>query len=176
MTRIEIPTLRSARLVLRAFSADDLPHLHAMALDAEVTRHLGKDGGTDGPPPTLEAVWQRLATALGQWGLRGYGMFAVEDAKGFVGRAGLHHPFGEPAPQLSYILCRRSWGHGYATEAAAAARGWMLETHRPGCLVSHIAPENAASARVAAKLGAIRDGSAGQAGFLLDIWHHRLTG
>lgn len=174
MTRIEIPTLRSARLVLRAFSADDLSHLHAMALDAEVTRHLGKDGA-DGPPPTLEAVWQRLATALGHWALRGYGMFAVEDAEGFVGRAGLHHPSGEPAPQLSYILCRRGWGRGYATEAAATARGWMLEAHRPSHLVSHIAPENTASARVAARLGAVRDGTAGRPGFPLDVWRHRST-
>lgn len=174
MTCIEIPTLRSARLVLRAFTADDLPHLHAMALDAEVTRYLGKDGA-DGPPPTLEAVWQRLAAALGQWALRGYGMFAVEDAEGFVGRAGLHHPFGEQAPQLSYILCRRSWGRGYATEAAASARGWMLEAYRPGRLVSHIAPENAASARVAARLGAVQDGSTGRPGSPLDVWRHRLT-
>lgn len=173
MTRIEIPTLRSARLVLRALSADDLPNLHAMALDPEVTRHLGKDGA-DEPPPTPEAVWQRLASALGQWALRGYGMFAVEDAEGFVGRAGLHHPFGEPIPQLSYILCRRGWGHGYATEAAAA-RDWMLAAHRPDCLVSHVTPANAASARVAAKLGAVRDGSAGRPGFPLDVWRHHLA-
>jgi len=151
-----------ARLVLRTLSADDVPHLHAMALDPEVARHLGEDG----PLPTLEGVWQRVAVALGHWGLRGYGMLAVEDAEGFVGRVGFHHPLGEPAPQLSYILCRRGWGRGYATEAAAAARDWMLAAHRPGRLVSH----------VAAKLGAVRDGSAGRPGFPLDVWHHRLAG
>ena len=165
--------LRSSRLLLRAFSADDLPPLHAMALDPEVTRHLG--GG--GPPSTLEGVWQHVVAALGQWGLRGYGMLAVEDAEGFVGRAGFHHPLGEPAPQLSYILCRqlsyilcrRGWERGYATEAAAAARDWMLASHRPGRLVSHVAPANAASARVTAKLGTVRDGTTGRPDFPLDI-------
>jgi len=47
---------------------------------------------------------------------------ALEDDTGFAGRVGIYHPFDLPEPQLSYILCRRAWGKGYATEAAALIR------------------------------------------------------
>jgi hypothetical protein len=53
-----------------------------------------------------------MAFALGQWGLRGYGMMAVEDRDGFVGRLGIYHPYDAADPQLSYILCRRGWAKG----------------------------------------------------------------
>ena len=162
---IHIPTLRSTRLILRAIRADDHERLFAMAHDPEVTRHLN-----EGPPPTEGEVWQRMTFALGHWVLRGYGMMIVEDQEGFVGRLGVHHPYGDPDPQLSYILCRRSWGRGYASEGVALIRDWMFLTHRPRRLVSHIARDNAASARVASKLGAVRGGTTDQTGVILDIW------
>ena len=162
---IYVPTLKSPRLMLRALRPDDHMHLLAMAQDPEVTRHLN-----EGPPPSAGEVWRRMALALGQWALRGYGMFGIEDRDGFVGRLGVYHPYDEPDPQLSYILCRRSWGKGYATEGAALVRDWMLATHRPIRLVSHIAPANTASAHVASKLGAVRDGTTVQAEAVLDVW------
>lgn len=171
MDGIPIPTLRSPRLTLRALCAADHGPLLAMSGDAGVTRHLN-----EGPPPSAAEVWQRMAAALGQWGLRGYGMMAVEDRDGFVGRLGVHHPYGQPDPQLSYIFCRRGWGQGYATEGAGLIRDWMFATHRPRRLVSHIAPRNTASARVAEKLGAIRDGHVVQAGNRLDVWVHPSPG
>ena len=97
-------------------------------------------------------------------------MMAVDDCDGFVGRLGVYHPYDTPVPQLSYILCRRAWGRGYATEGISLMRDWMFATHRPLRLVSHIAPANVASARVAAKLGAIRSGTVDQQGVTLDVW------
>jgi RimJ/RimL family protein N-acetyltransferase len=167
MDTIQIPVLRSSRLVLRGLRADDHPHLLAMAHDREVTRHLN-----EGPLPSAAEVWQRMAAALGQWGLRGYGMMAVEDHEGFVGRVGVHHPYDMPDPQLSYILCRRGWGKGYATEAAGLMRDWMFANHKPPRLVSHIAPDNFASAHVASKLGALRGGTVVQMGAVLDAWFY----
>jgi RimJ/RimL family protein N-acetyltransferase len=110
-----------------------------MSNDPEVTRHLH-----EGPAPSAGEVWQRMAFALGQWGLRGYGMMAVEDQDGVVGRMGIYHPFDAPEPQLSYILRRRGWGKGYATEGAGLIRDWIFETHRPRCLTSQIARGNVA--------------------------------
>jgi len=117
MDGIFIPTLRSSRLMLRALCAADHPHLLAMSSDLEVMRHLNEDVA-----PSAGVVSQRMAFAIGQWGLRGYGMMALEDDTGFAGRVGIYHPFDLPEPQLSYILCRRAWGKGYATEAAALIR------------------------------------------------------
>jgi hypothetical protein len=67
-TTIHIPTLKSSR----ALRPDDHPHLPAMGHDAEVARLLN-----EGPPPSAEEVWHRMMFALGQWALRGYGMWAV---------------------------------------------------------------------------------------------------
>jgi RimJ/RimL family protein N-acetyltransferase len=152
-------------LTLRAFCAADLGPLLAMSNDAEVTRHLH-----EGPVPSASEVWQRMAFALGQWGLRGYGMMAVEDSDSFVGRLGVYHPYDDSAAQLSYILCRRGWGKGYATEGVRLMRDWMFATHRPQRLTSQIARDNVASAHVASKLGAVQDGATHRAGIVFDIW------
>jgi RimJ/RimL family protein N-acetyltransferase len=123
---LEIPILKSSRLTLRAIRADDHSHLVAMSQDAEIIRHLH-----EGPAPSAAVVWQRMAMALGQWALRGYGMMAVDDNDGFVGRLCVHDPYDAPDPQIGYILCKRGWGKGYATEGVGLILDWMFTTHRP---------------------------------------------
>jgi len=108
-----------------------------------------------------------------QWTLRGYGMLAVEDAEGFVGRLGLFHPAEAPDPLLAYVFCRRGWGMGYATEGVGLFLDWMRSTHKPQLLLAHIEPRNVASARVAAKFGAIRTGTAQRGESTLDVWTFR---
>jgi [ribosomal protein S5]-alanine N-acetyltransferase len=161
----EIPTLKSQRLTLRAIREDDLNHFLTMSRDPEVTRHLH-----EGPPPSEGVVWQRMAMALGQWALRGYGMMAVEDSDGFVGRLGVHHPLDAPDPQVGYIFCRRGWGKGYATEGVGLILDWTFRTHGPQRLVSEIARENFGSARVASKLGAQLEKTILREDVTFDIW------
>jgi [ribosomal protein S5]-alanine N-acetyltransferase len=108
--------------------------------------------------------------ALGQWALRGYGMMAVEDSDGFVGRLGVHHPLDAPDPQVGYILCRRGWGRGYATEGVGLILDWMFRTRGPQRLVSEIARENFGSARVASKLGAQLEKTIPREDVTFDIW------
>jgi RimJ/RimL family protein N-acetyltransferase len=61
---------------------------------------------------------------------------------------------------------------GYATEAASAARPWVYEVCSWPLAVSYIMPENTASAGVAEKLGALKDGTTVSGGILLDVWRH----
>jgi RimJ/RimL family protein N-acetyltransferase len=65
-----------------------------------------------------------MAGFLGHWPLRGYGMWAcaMADSGSFVGSIGIFQPLDWPEPELAYSLDRPFWGHGFATEAAAAAR------------------------------------------------------
>lgn len=107
---------------------------------------------------------------MGQWERRGYGMMAIEDSGGFVGRMGVFHPTNVPDPLLVYVLCRSGWGKGYATEALPLLLKWMRITHKTEQLLAHIDPRNAASARVATKLGAFRRGTVDRAGTMLDLW------
>jgi RimJ/RimL family protein N-acetyltransferase len=48
----------------------------------------------------------------------------------------------------------------------------MFANHKPRRLVSHIAPDNFASARVASKLGALRNGTVVQDDAVLDLWFY----
>jgi len=168
-TTFEIPTLRTERLILRAFRAADIDAWAAMEADPEVRRYRGNN------PRDRAQAWAVMESSLGQWALRGYGLFAVERVADacFVGFTGVLHPVDWPEPELSYSLARAAWGYGLATEAAAAAREWAFG--RPGFarLASFILPENTRSLRVAQKLGATRDGTATLRGFEAEWWVHR---
>jgi RimJ/RimL family protein N-acetyltransferase len=58
-----------------------------------------------------------------------------------------------PEIEIGWRLVRAAWGRGYATEAARPVLDHALETLGLGEVIADIDPENAASARVALKLG-----------------------
>jgi RimJ/RimL family protein N-acetyltransferase len=165
-TTFEIPTLRSDRLVLRAFRAPDLDALAAMQANVEVRRFLG------GTPLSRAESWSMMERVLGQWALRTYGLFAVEVEGRCAGWAGILHPLEWPEPELAYSLDQPYWGRGIATEAARTAREWAFERHCFARLASFIMPDNARSIRVAEKLGAVREGTTTIRGFAVDWWVH----
>ena len=104
---------------------------------------------------TAEETRERLVRMQRDWDERGFGRWAVEerDSGQLVGHAGLgvHHLWPDD-PELGWGIDPERWGRGYATEAARAAleHGWALGFARA---VSVIHPANAASIRVAEKLG-----------------------
>lgn len=166
-TTFEIPTLRTGRLELRAFRADDLDALAAMQANAAVRRFLGA-----GDLLSRAETWGLMERILGQWTLRGYGMFAIEAEGRCAGWAGVLHPLEWPEPELSYSLDQPFWGRGLATEAATAARDWAFATHGFTRLASFIRPANVRSIRVAQKLGAIREGMVELRGLPAEWWVH----
>lgn len=163
------PTLHTGRLTLRAIRGGDHGDLLALAHDPTVMRYMH-----EGPPPTAADVWNRMAGALGQWALRGYGMMIVEDGEGFAGRLGFFHAYGADDPLLVYAIAARAWGRGYATEGARAALDWIKAAHRPRRIGSNIDPGNVASIHVARKLGAVPEGTTDWAGATLDVWAYYL--
>jgi RimJ/RimL family protein N-acetyltransferase len=168
-SRIEIPTLRTARLRLRAFRSDDLEAFAAMSADAEVMRYIG-------PGDTLDrdATWRSMAGFNGHWSLRGFGMWAIERAGdgALIGRTGLHHPPYWPELELGWLLARDAWGHGYAREAAGAALDWCRRELAPPRLVSYVRPGNERSVKVALALGARHDGPADLLGTPVEVYRH----
>ncbi|MFY7961350.1 MAG: GNAT family N-acetyltransferase, partial [Elsteraceae bacterium] len=67
-----VPQLFTERLLLRGFRPDDFPPLSQFWGDPETARFVG--GACND-----EDSWRRLAALVGQWSLRGYGMWALED-------------------------------------------------------------------------------------------------
>lgn len=167
---MRIPVLTTPRLMLRGFEAGDWDAFADMNADPAVRRWLG------GAVMSRQDTWSQMETILGQWALRGYGLFAVELGGRFIGRVGILHPADWTEPELAWIIAAPFQGNGLATEAAARVRDWAFNDFAPERLVSYIMPENTRSRRVAEKLGAVRDGRTVLRGFEPDVWVHGRPG
>jgi RimJ/RimL family protein N-acetyltransferase len=150
-----IPALDTSRLTLRGHTVTDFDDCAAMWADSAVTRHIG------GSPSTPEQVWARLLRYAGLWTLLGYGYWVVRERGSgrFVGEVGLADfrrdlsPALDGAPEAGWVLAPWAHGRGYATEAVQAALAWGDAHLGRGRTVCLIAPDNAASIRVAEKCG-----------------------
>ncbi len=151
-----IPRLETERLVLRAFTDADRAPFAAMNADPEVMAWMSR---------RLErAQSDALLARIGdRWAADGFGLWAIErrvDAA-FLGFAGLAAtsftaPF-TPAIEVGWRLARAAWGHGYATEAGAAALRFGFEVLGVAEIVSFTAGGNVRSRRVMERLGMEHD-------------------
>jgi RimJ/RimL family protein N-acetyltransferase len=143
-------TLETERLKLRQFVESDLDALAQMCSDPETMRYIGL-----GTTLSRADAWRSMAMFLGHWQLRGYGMWAVENKRtgAFLGRIGLHNPEGWPVLEVGWLIDRAHWGQGLATEGGQAAISFAFDRLRLERISSVIHPQNAASLRVAEKLG-----------------------
>lgn len=141
--------LETQRLLLRQWKAQDFESYAAQYADEEAARFIGGSCNR-------EQAWRRMATVVGHWTLRGYGIWAVEEKHTgqFVGGVGLWFPEGWPELEVGYWLVHAMQGKGYATEAALKARQYAYDVLGADTLVSYIHPDNEPSKRVAERLGA----------------------
>ena len=162
---MEVPRLQTERLLLREWREDDLDAYAETYADPEVMRFLGG-------PVARDQVWRHIALLIGHWELRGYGQWVLERREDgrFAGRAGLWRPEGWPGLEVGWTLRRDAWGAGYATEAARAAIDWAREALGARELISVIDPANAASERVARRLGMTPDAPSELLGKPVVIW------
>ena len=144
----------------------DADALYGLFTDSNVMHGLGKDPVS--APEEARAIIQEWIDA---WRTEGLGPFIIETAatnRQVVGQAGLMifdtrgwtpstwaDAGSRGQPELGWALIRAHWGHGYATEAAAAIREWARECRSIERLVSLISSDNVRSQRVAERLGAI---------------------
>jgi RimJ/RimL family protein N-acetyltransferase len=158
--------LYTDRLCLRVPTPRDADALYHLFADAEVMQGLGRK-----PVSAVEEVRTMIEGMIGSWRFDGLGPFVVETAapdRQVVGLAGLMvfdtrgwtpstwtKAGSHAQPELGWSLMRTHWGHGYATEAAAAIRDWAYERPNIDRLVSLITADNVRSQRVAERLGAI---------------------
>ncbi|WP_372014191.1 GNAT family N-acetyltransferase [Pseudoxanthomonas sp. 10H] len=140
--------LETPRLLLRLPRQEDFDAWAAFLADEEATRHIG------GLQPRPMA-WRSLAAMVGAWHLKGFAMFSViEKATGqWIGRVGPWQPEGWPGTEVGWSIARARWGRGYASEAAAASTAWAFDTLGWDEVIHTIAPDNAGSKAVAARLG-----------------------
>lgn len=157
--------LYTERLCLRTPTSEDAEALYDLFTDMGIMHALGKE-----PVSSLAEAHVMTEDGIAGWGVDGLGPFVLETASAHgrvVGQAGLtifdarswtpstQAKAGRHAQlELGWALIREHWGHGFATEAAAAIRDWAHERRPDDGLVSLIMPDNVRSQRVAEKLGA----------------------
>ena len=148
-------TLETDRLILRMFREDDFEAYAKICADPDVMRYLG-----EGKPLTRSEAWRQMAMILGHWRLRGYGLWAVEErATGrLIGRIGHFNPEGWPGFELGWVLGKPYWGRGYATEGARRALEYAFTDMERDHVISLIYPDNAASIRLAERIGETLEG------------------
>ena len=155
MSSFEIPLLRGDRIILRAHKTEDFMPALEMWSDEATTRYIHNT------PLSRHATWMKIIRFTGLWAFLGYGDWAIEHAETgeYIGQAGFADfkrdlkPFLPIMPEAGWAIHPAFGGKGYATEAMHTAFEWFdnaLFYKRSFCLIH---PDNAASFRVAEKLG-----------------------
>ena len=149
-------TLETERLIMRMWRESDFEPYAELCADPEVMRYLG------GKVFDRTEAWRQMASMIGHWYLRGYGIWAVEekDSGRLAGRIGCINPEGWPGFEVGWTLKREFWGKGYATEAGRRALEYGFNELDKPHIISLIHPENRASIRVAERLGETLEGNA----------------
>jgi RimJ/RimL family protein N-acetyltransferase len=169
---VSVPLLETARLKLREHRPSDLDAYAAMWADERVVRHVS------GVPLTREQSWVRLLQYRGMWAMLGFGFWVIEErASGaLIGEAGVQDMQREMGPGLDGAL-ECGWGlvpgargQGLAEEAVRAVLAWADRALPDKPVACIIAPENAPSQRLAAKLGFVESGGALYRGKQTAIW------
>ncbi|MFI5014403.1 MAG: GNAT family N-acetyltransferase [Hyphomicrobiales bacterium] len=145
-----VPAVTTERLLLRERSPADTEACLAMDREPEVTRFVDGpwadarahrafiEARTRGPYADGLGYWTILAGAEHRF--IGWVLLIPRDAEG-------------PEIEIGWRLCRTAWGHGYATEAAKPVLRHGFATLGLEEIVADIDPANAASRRVAEKIG-----------------------
>ena len=149
---MDIPTIDTPHLTLRAWEASDADVWHGILQEEGILRYFPNQN-----PPSRAKADEYIAHHLAHWEQFGYGHWAVvtrEDGE-VVGWNGLEYLPELEQTEVAYLLSKRVWGCGYATEAARAAVRFGFETAGLSEIIGLVHPENVGSARVLEKCGMI---------------------
>jgi RimJ/RimL family protein N-acetyltransferase len=141
--------LETKRLQLVPLGPSLAEQLWDVYADTEVARFVGGDSLT--PAATGEqTIWFSRV-----WEERGYGQSAVfwRATGQMIGRIGLSYWPEWEEVELGYVVARAAQGRGLAQEGARAWIDWAVANLSEDHLIAVIHPENAASARLAQRLG-----------------------
>jgi RimJ/RimL family protein N-acetyltransferase len=148
-----VTPIETKRLLLRVPVADDAEPFVEIHQDPEVLAR--KQVTLTSPPGGIEAGARNVDRMLRHWDRWGYGQWAVVEkaTARVIGCVGYLQPENWPGVDLGWVIRRSRWRNGFATEAASAALEWAWSASAMDHIMSLIDRNNAASIRVATKIG-----------------------
>jgi [ribosomal protein S5]-alanine N-acetyltransferase len=152
-----LPTLLTERLALRWLTPADVPALHEVFSDADVTRYwssppLANRAAADALLAEIHELFE--SRALFQWGIA---RRSDDSVVGTCTLAALTPAHGRA--ELGFALARRHWGNGYIAEALPALLEFAFEKLGLRRLEADVDPRNHASIRALEQLGFQREGT-----------------
>ncbi|MBI2567466.1 MAG: GNAT family N-acetyltransferase [Candidatus Schekmanbacteria bacterium] len=141
----DAPTLQTPRTSLRAYRESDRQPFVELNTDAEVRRHM------DGPLTQLEAdaLFDRFVSgaAPDAWAV------VDKDTGTYLGHAFLGSEPDVSGIAIGFLILRRHWGRGLATEVASALVSFAFAQRDAGAVGATVDAYNPASIRVLEKIG-----------------------
>lgn len=150
------PVLETERLVLRAFTMDDVDDFFRIYADPQVMRYFGS-----APLTTRAEAQQRVERTITafreragiRWAITRRGAPQMIGSCGFWRLVTEHH-----RAEVGYDLASAHWGQGIMPEALAAILAWGFTRLGLHSVEAQIAPANHGSRRVLEKLGFVQEG------------------
>jgi ribosomal-protein-alanine N-acetyltransferase len=143
--------LDTPRLALVALNLDHAPAVFAYASDSDISRLVSWPRHE-----TLETTRRLIALSMVGYVEGGHYEWGVvrRSDQAFLGTCGLGDiDTIRGVGELSYVLAKKYWGHGYATEAASAVLRFGFVQLGLRAVEAHAFSGNVASFRVMTKLG-----------------------
>jgi RimJ/RimL family protein N-acetyltransferase len=162
---MNIPELETKNLILKEFKKEDLNRLAEITSDYEVVKYFpGKK------PWPKERAMKELQGIIGHWKQIGYGRWALvfKEDNILIGWCGLEYLKELGETEIGFLLDKRYWNRGLATEAAKESVKYAFQEVKLEKLIALAFPENTASTRVMEKIGMIYDET-------IFLWNHNLV-
>jgi RimJ/RimL family protein N-acetyltransferase len=157
-TALNQSAIKTKRLVLRRFTAEDAVALHPIFADPEAMRFWSS------PPKSLAQTEEFVRDTIRAYQAGTGDDFVVLYEGVVIGKAGLWR-----TNEIGFIFCRSVWGRGIASEAVRAIMS-RASTRGVTSIIADVDPRNERCLRLLEKLGFVQTGAAKRTVLVGDVW------
>lgn len=143
------PEIKTERLLLRPLDLSDLDGMHEYASDKENTMYMYH------LPRKIQETAKFLSSVTKEWkkDIPSFYEFAIELDGKLIGSISVYLNDNRDSGDLGWILNKKYWNNGYATEAAMALKDFTINILHAKKLTANCDYRNTASSRVIEKIG-----------------------
>jgi len=152
-----LPILRTESLMLRGLDLADAPALQEICLDIEIARPTCSIPHPY-PEGRAEQFIRDVAVQINNETNYVFAIVRQEDGA-LIGDIGLDVNKSDNNAELGFLIGKKYWSNGYATEAIAAVLRWGLEERGLHRVFGHCMGWNEASAKAMLKAGMKEEGT-----------------